>query len=384
MINNNLPFGFDENGNFRDEEMSNIEKILHSRKLNYKDLKKISDPLFNDNKCETVNLFIDVFDIFKPLYSPNIIDDFSTLRVRGRIMIIIEMINIIAHYRHFFASRYKKYTTVIFYYSTKKDLYLKSLNNDYKKNFYNKRIEGENPEYNVINKVFQDCINVIREYCYYIPHAYFIDSMGMEPRLVPYAILKEEVDLKGRIFKEDFNIIMSNDDLSLLNMINLENCVVFRNNGKKESKYITKDDIIKEICGVDDNQMPLKPLVNLLYGISGYKKNDIKNIKGYSYKKAYKRINKEFLKEKNLYKCHTIEEIKNLFEDLDAELIYNNIKQINFSMYPYTESKLNCISNQIIDTPDRDYLYKVNLDYFNGRYCECYILYDYLFDGEEE
>lgn len=54
-----------KNGRIYDNQMTNVEKILHSKKLNYKDLKEISDPYFKDNNVETINIFIDLFDIFK-------------------------------------------------------------------------------------------------------------------------------------------------------------------------------------------------------------------------------------------------------------------------------------------------------------------------------
>lgn len=378
MFENGLPFGFNDEGVFIDEEMSNIEKILHSKKLNYEDLKKISDPLFNDNNCEVINLFIDVYDIFKALYSPMIQEEFNSVRTSGRMTIIIELINIIGHYRHFFASRYQKYTTVIFYYSSKKDKYLTSINEDYKKSFYSKRLKGEDPQFNIINEVLQDCISVIKEYINFVPHAFFIDSGELEPRLVPYTIIEDEkIDLKERIYQEDFNIIMSNDDLALTNLLTMKNTIIFKNYGRGKSYYVKKTEILKEI-GIEDNTgCPLTPSVLLALAMSGNKHYGIKNLKGYGYKKSFNKIVKAFKDGKNIFEYN-----ENLFPDLDWNLIENNLKQINPEIYPLTNSKRISIENQIFDTPNYDYIYRINLDYFNGKYTESYVIFDYLFEGE--
>ena len=51
---NDIPIHLDNNGRVIDENMSCIEKILHSKKLNYQDLTIISDPYLKDNKKETI------------------------------------------------------------------------------------------------------------------------------------------------------------------------------------------------------------------------------------------------------------------------------------------------------------------------------------------
>ena len=140
FVDNNIPIHIDKYGRIIDDSMSCIEKILHSKKLNYQDLTAISDPYLKDNKKETINIFIDLFDVFKHMYSPNLQDEIKTIRSNNKLAILAELINIVAHYRHFFVSRYDKYCTVIMYYSDEKDIFLTSIDNNYKNSFYNKRL----------------------------------------------------------------------------------------------------------------------------------------------------------------------------------------------------------------------------------------------------
>ena len=372
MNNNGCPI-YMQDGKVIDESMTNVEKILHSKKLNYKDLTTISDPYFKDSKCETVNIYIDLFEVVKSLYSPTLMEELATIRTSTKMNIIAELLNIIGHYRHFFVTRYNKYATVIFYYSTKKDTYYTGLDKEYKKDFYYKRLfSAGNTDFFTLNKVLRDCLTVVKEYLNYIPHAYLIDTGGMDPRLLPY-MMKHEVsseEVHGLINPDDYTIIMTNNNLDLLNLIYDEDTLLFKNN-HKDKRYINKEEIYDEL-GVDNSiGLPIH-LVKYLLSISGDKSYGIANVSRMKEKKAFKYLAKKFaLGETNLED----------FEDLGADYIRfkNNYLLLDYSSYPY-EFKKKYILDQFIDIVDLEYIKQETFNIFDASNI---VLLDYLFDGEK-
>lgn len=360
-----------KNGKVIDENMTIVEKILHSKKLNYKDLKEISDPYFKDNKCETINIFIDLFDILKQLYSPQLIEEFKTIRTTTKMNMISEIINIVGHYRHFFVTRYNKFTTIVLYYSTKEDSYLKTINPDYKKDFYNKRlIKEKNSEFYVVNKVINDCLTVVKEYLNYIPHAYLVDTGNIDPRYFNY-LIKKEIDVSNAINPNDYTIIMTNNKLSLLDLNEFDNTIIFKNN--YNSKYfINKEQIFDELELENNTGLPTD-IIKYLFALSGNKDINMKNINKMRDKKAFK-----FIRD-NDYR--TLEKNIEIFKTIDDyKLFKNNLLLLNYKSYPFSEFKKAYIKEQIIDISDFEYIKQETFNIFDS---SCVVLFDYLFDGEE-
>lgn len=364
-----------KNGRIYDNQMTNVEKILHSKKLNYKDLKEISDPYFKDNNVETINIFIDLFDIFKQFYSPMLNEEFKTIRTPTKMNLISELINIVGHYRHFFYSRYGKYTTIIMYYSSTKDKYLLSIDPDYKKDFYNKRILTSKSECYIVNKVLHDCLSIVREYLSYIPHAYLIDTTGIEPSFLPYFIINGVItdsDLFNKISGKDYNIIMANNDLYLSDLIKNDNTIIFKNNGK-DKYYLSRADIFDYLKLNEETSLPESSLKKI-FALSGNKSYGIANIKKMGLKKAYKHLEK-------VYKTDpTLSKIEDSLKEEDKERYLTNMKLISKEIYPLTDmDKLN-ILNQFVDIIDLEFIKEETFNTFDA---SCVVMLDYLFDGEE-
>lgn len=362
-----------KNGKVIDENMTTIEKILHSKKLNYKDLKEIADPYFKDGKFETVNLYIDLFDILKQMYSPMLIEDFKTIRSSTKMNIISELINIIGHYRHFFMSRYGKYSTILFYYSDKKDTFFTSIEQDYKRDFYDKRLLGSNnQEFYVVNKILNDCIRVVKEYLNYIPHAYVINTRDVDPRVFPY-FMKHEItseDTNNLINPDDFTIIMSNNKLSLIDLTLNDNTIIFRHNYKSRY-FLNKEDIFDELNLDNVIGLPANYL-KYLFSLSGSKEFNIPNVSKMREKKAFKYLCTNYTKDKD-----------NMFSNLsekDLLQFNNNQKIINPSVYPFSNYQKTNILNQFVDISDFEYIKQETFNTFDA---SCVVLLNYLYDGEE-
>src|SRR5699024_7686601 len=108
-----------------------------------------------------------------------------------RFMVASEIINMVGHYRHFFYSRLNMYTNVIFHYSDQHDSFRESLLDNYREDFYSKRLDQNHPTFNIMNGIIQRNVRLIKLFCEYVPHAYFINSGPIDSSLVPHLFLSE-------------------------------------------------------------------------------------------------------------------------------------------------------------------------------------------------
>lgn len=362
------------NGKVIDEHMTSVEKILHSKKLNYKDLTAIADPYFKDSLTgETINLYIDLFDVLKPLYSPLLVDEFRTIRTTTKMNIVSEIINIVAHYRHFFFSRYGKYTTIILYHSSKEDSYYKTIDSEYKKEFYDKRILDNNAEFYIVNKILKDCLSVVNEYLNYIPHAYLIDTGVVDPRMLPYIIKNNFTieDTNNLINPDDFSIIFSNNKMTMIDLLYNDDAIIFKHDRNKRY-FINKEQMYDEL-GLDNNIGLPDYFVKYIMAIAGDKSYGIKNVDKMKEKKAFK------------YACDKFTAGTTSLEDLakglkDPVRFKNNMLLIDPSSYPINDYKKSLILKQFIDIVDFEYIKEETFHTFGG---SSIVLLDYLFDGED-
>lgn len=153
-----------------------IDQIIGSSYIRYDRLSEIIKSAFVGSDAETINLFIDMYSILKPLYKNQVYDIEDYTKVTSNI------INICAHYRDFFKTRYGVYTNI----------YLINSNNT---NPLNKKLYcgyNESNENNLNNHMIKDMINnninLLNILCPYLPDIHFINSQ-YETGVVIYDII---------------------------------------------------------------------------------------------------------------------------------------------------------------------------------------------------
>ena len=78
--------------------------ILNSKKIKYVILEELVKKLPQDT--DELNIFINADSIFKSFYNPSIKEQLNAIKNENKYLLSSEFITIIAHYRHFFYSRY--------------------------------------------------------------------------------------------------------------------------------------------------------------------------------------------------------------------------------------------------------------------------------------
>lgn len=397
---------------------STLEAILNSKKLRYEKLAPLLKPyikqnskntidIIDINKNNSINIFIDIYDIIKPLYNPEIINEYSSLLGSDRFMIASEIINMISHYRHFFFSRLGMYTNFILFYSSEPSSFKISIDKNYKSEFYDKRLNIEHPIFYNLNKIIKDNIKILKTFTIYVPHAYFIDGKDIESSYLPYLIISDNgnditnIKDKDMDFKDNPSLIISNDIHQYQNISLASNILQLELRGKDKSVIISDINLYDHIINtnsISKNKLDIKyttDLFPLVYAISGNKNYGVKGItKGKTnigIMKALKIVNDAIIKgdlsnirilpdysNVNNNLLNVSEDLINIL-NLDSESIIKNLKLLNDDFYEVSLKDLTYIDTQMIDSIDAKSVKYVNEKYFENNP----VLLEYCFEGEE-
>lgn len=139
-----------------------ISQIINYSYVRYDRLTELINLEYKNSQATKLNVFIDLYSILKPLYSSNIvIDDYSEITSC--------LINMCAHYRHFFRTRYQVETKI----------YLVWSNNHPYKNIeackgYNEKSAYSMQTNTKITSLIEDNFSLLETLCPYIPDVMFV------------------------------------------------------------------------------------------------------------------------------------------------------------------------------------------------------------------
>lgn len=364
--------------------MENIEKCLNLKKVRYDIMNKILQRYQqNFPQEEKINIFIDIPSTIKQLYNPENIKGISgTIKKSEKYFIASNLLNMIGHYRHYFASRWKCYTDIFFMYNSKIDKNIQnSFDINYNKSYYEKRIFHDSPVYGDLTSLLQDNYKIMNVIIKCIPHAYFIDTSDIDYRCIFNYILKNITD------KEELNIILTTNK-DLFQSVLFGNTIILQPKGISSS-VVNYRSAIKILAGKSKTiekhpeYLSLNPEnLILIDSLINHKDHDIDGVRNFSYLKALK-----FLYDKNINADTIIKNktsIKELFEKYttndEIETIIKNFSIFNNQLLmERNEEKLNLlIPSCIVDFNDPEGIRKINEKYFSKFPLQT----DFMWEGE--
>ena len=173
---------------------------FNAYKMRYNTLNHYMQPIFSSMKIKTMNIFINLDDIFHNLHRPLTNNEFQVSGVNASKQLISNVFNVIAHYKQW-GSRNKIETRVICCYTTakgnfKNDLFVPQ----YRKKFlvYN---NATNTNFYYINEAIRNAYSLLRVISGYIQNVYVIDTNYVEPSVGP-------LYLANTSFKADWNLMV--------------------------------------------------------------------------------------------------------------------------------------------------------------------------------
>lgn len=341
-----------------------MQIILNSKKIKY----SVLEPLILKNipkDTQEINIFISVDSLIKQFYNPKINETINALDSEDKFLLSSEIINVIAHYRHFFYSRYNMPTNYFLYYSGAKSFYNLTKDENYKKDYYEKCISSKSEFYN-LNKMIKKNLELANLLSEYLPNIYIIDTKSLEPSVLPYYIINNNQGVNGLT-----NLILTTNQVDY-QLANLDRTFIV-NLKMDESEIINKDNLMKKLLKtskIKDNT----PLDSNFYlttlAISGFKPFNVEGLKGYGYTKVVSKLEKAITNGKivndNL-SANLLLTANQLFtEQKQINTIKKNYKILSYEnlFKNISPKELDNINNQINNKSDNMSLLEINRLYY--------------------
>lgn len=337
-----------------------LEAIINAKKIKYAILKPLVEQnLPSDTK--SLNVFISLECIMKQFYRPEVNERMNSLDMPEKYLLSSELINVVAHYRHFFWSRYGVPSTYFVYYSTSRAAYNTKRYPNYRGSFYDKRLDNST-EYGTLNSMIKENLNLANILSEYLPNIYFINTKSLAPSALADFIIKNN--------QEDglTNIVLSNNAVDY-QMVNNERTFAITLNSDN-SKVIRKDNLMKLLLKgskkKDETTLSSNFYVPSL-SISGHKAYELEGVKGVGNLKAIGVLEKAL--EAGDIADTEYTDITSLAEELftnDSERIIKNFDVLSYhNLHARMSPKqMDNIRQQIENKSDNQSLMEINNTYY--------------------
>ena len=343
-----------------------MDSHFNSYKVKYDMLNQFMVPINNSHIIQSMNVFINLDDLFHNMHNPLINSEFQVCGQDAPKQLISNVFNLLAHYRYYCIKNHWKCRVYGIYTSTirsfKNNIYTVNYRDKFKKIY-----ADENATYYFVNNAIKSAYSLMSIISKYIPDVYLIDSKYLEPSIVPMyisnnhnpncwnmLISRDPYDLQYS-YKSRWSMITPKGEYSrLINQTGIWDYVNF-----KERVY------------TDPNIKLHYPynLYILARAIVGDVYRSIPRLRKIGWKTLFKYMDQ--VMEENpdasevTLKIKLIEKIKGK-SSLTNEDINSNLNSINVDLQVESMMALDksLIDHQIIDVPDYDNLQELNRIHF--------------------
>lgn len=339
-----------------------MELLLNSNKIKYSVFTEMIKEVRLHN---TINFYIDVNSLFDILYRNNNLEQFHTISREDELTISSQVINTIAHYRHYFFSRLQKATIFYLIYSNDKpSRYYQSLCSDYKKDYMKLRLDKSNNVTSNLQNNIERNMRLATSICKYIPNAYVINVGRNDVGATIQYLIDTETN------KSSSNLVYTNDK-TYYQLVNNENTYVIYNK-QDNSKFVTRANLYKVLTKKDDIDVP-SDLYKVSLAISGYKKYNLSGVKGVQTLKSLRILQKAI--DKDIIYNMDYNSIKSILDKMiehkllkeeDRSVIERNFQLLNLNLMSkvFSDAYLDSIDSQMINNTDYDQIIEVSNKYY--------------------
>ena len=183
----------------------NVNRVINYNKIRYNRLTELINAEYKDSNADTINLYIDLYSIFKSLYSKNVyIDDYLELTS--------SIINLCGYYRAFFRRYYNVHTRIYIIYSSNVPADNIMVYPEYNKKYYDLYMSSNNMIHYISNTL--DLLSTI---CPYIPDIQFCMDYAETGVIIEY-IKSFQVNYIPNIIlsRDPYNYQLADDNTVIL------------------------------------------------------------------------------------------------------------------------------------------------------------------------
>ena len=338
-----------------------MDSHFNGYKVKYELLNKYMLPITRAQYVNSVNIFINLDDLFHMLHNPMINNEFQVCGQDAPKQMISNIFNLIGHYRYWCIKNHYECKIYAIYTSTIRSFKNNVYNIKYREKFKNVNAE-ENANYYFVNNAIQLAMPMLQIISKYIPDIYIIDSKYLEPSMIPAYIAEE-------VHQADWNILISRDPYGLQYSYRSKWSMITPKG--EYSRFINQTGIwdyvnYKERVYNEDIDLRYPySLYILARATVGEKYRSIPRLRKIGWKTLFKFLDQ--IMEENpstsetTLKIKLIEKIKGKSSLTNRE-INDNLNTVNVDLQREAMLELDkvLINNQIVDVPDYDNLQELN------------------------
>lgn len=245
-----------------------LEQLINTNYVKYSRMTEIINEVYVNSDATTINVYIDMYSILKPLYSSMEyeIKDYSALTAG--------IINMCAHYREFFRTRYNTESKYFIVYSKNCNY----INNQFYLDYNSKMVSKYNSNKKADDMILNN-IELLSILCPYLPEIYFIPST-FETGVVIYDLI-----CRNELLDNSPHMIITKDIYNYQLVPSRNNITIVRPkkyNGNDISYYLTNSNLLNtyiEERKVKTNPKFLDPgLLSLIMTLSSVSDRNIKSL----------------------------------------------------------------------------------------------------------
>lgn len=247
-----------------------IDQILGSNYIKYERLVEMVNRAFVGSSANEVNVYIDLYSMLKQLYNNQIYDIDDYTKVTSNI------INICAHYREFFRTRYRVESNYYIVYSKNTPYINSQFYPDY--NMKNSQAFNSNK---LVDDMIANNIELIETICPYLPNIHFIKGT-FETSVIIYDLI-----CRNELENDNPHIVITKDPYAYQLVPMRDNITIFRpkkNKGMDISYYINNKNLLlayltERKVKITENSLTLSPkTLSLIMALSSVKERNIKSM----------------------------------------------------------------------------------------------------------
>lgn len=247
-----------------------IDQILGTNYIRYDRLVDMVNKAFVGSSADTVNVYVDLYSMLKQLYNN------QGYNIEDYTKVTSNIINICAHYREFFRTRYRVESKYFIVYSK---------NTPYINNQFYPEYNAKNNHAFNSNKLIDDMIIhntiLLETLCPYLPDIHFIKG-EFESSVIIYDLI-----CRNELVDNSPHIVLTKDPYAYQLVPMRDNITVFRpkkNKGIDVSYFINKNNLMhtyltERKVKINDNYITLSPMtLSLIMALSSVKERNIKSM----------------------------------------------------------------------------------------------------------
>ena len=338
-----------------------MDIYFNSSKIRFELLDQLTKPLFATKPIRTLNVFINLDNLFSRLKNSRINQEFQACGAGAPKQFISNVFNLIAHYRQWAVRRRCDVKVYAYYTSSESAFENRVFIRNYRE-YYAKKCDLAAADYFYVNYCINNSDSLMKVISKYIDGIYIVDSKIVEPGAVPCFISRKVRDA-------DWNIVISRDDYDLQYCLMEKFTVIFPRG--ELSQVITQDNLWDYICEREKITCPNKNkfppnLFLLAYAVTGDKRRSVQKVKSIGWRTLFDILN-AIGEESDDY---SVISMTNKFIDtlnkkhLPINDINNNMVVLNSSMNVDNMrlASQEMLTSQLVDVPDYENLYQLNRD----------------------